>query len=40
VSSPEQWLWSSFRWYSCRETGPVRINDADIMVMKIRPPAA
>jgi putative transposase len=37
VSSPEQWRWSSFRWYLCGETGPVRINDTDILVMKIRP---
>jgi putative transposase len=40
VSSPEQWRWSSFRWYMCGEAGPVRINDANIMVMKIRPPPA
>jgi len=40
VASPEQWRWSSFRWYSCREVGPVRINDTDILVMRIRPPAA
>ena len=40
VSSPEQWPWSSFRWYLCGELGPVRINDTEIMVMKIRPPAA
>jgi putative transposase len=40
VSTPEQWRWSSFRWYLCGEVGPVRINDTDIMVMKIRPPAA
>src|SRR6266567_2007343 len=40
VSSPEQWRWSSFRWYLCVEVGQVRINDMDIMVMKIRPPAA
>ncbi len=40
VPSAEQWRWSSFRWYLCGETGPVRINDTDIMVMKIRPPAA
>jgi putative transposase len=37
VSSPEEWHWSSFRWYLCGKTGPVRINDTDIMVMKIRP---
>jgi putative transposase len=40
VSSPEQWRWSSFRWYLCGEVGPARINDTDIMAMKIRPPAA
>ena len=40
VSAPEQWRWSSFRWYLSGEAGPVRINDTDIMVMKIRPPAA
>ena len=36
VSSPEQWRWSSFRWYLSGEVGPVGINDTDIMVMKIR----
>jgi REP element-mobilizing transposase RayT len=40
VAAPEQWRWSSFRWYLCGEVGPVRINDTDIMVMKVRPPAA
>jgi putative transposase len=40
VASPEQWRWSSFRWYLYGEAGPVRINDTDIMVMKVRPPAA
>jgi putative transposase len=40
VSSPEQWLWSSFRWYLYGELGPVRINDTSILIMKIRPPAA
>src|ERR1700722_8745590 len=40
VASPEQWRWSSFRWYLYGEAGPVRINDTNIMVMKIRPPAA
>ncbi len=35
VSSPEQWPWSSFRWYLFGEPGPVRINDTDIMVMKV-----
>ena len=36
VTSPEQWRWSSFRWYLLREEGPVKINDTDILVMKIR----
>ena len=36
VSPPEQWRWSSFRWYLCREDGRVRINDTDILAMKIR----
>ena len=40
VASPEQWRWSSFRWYSCGEPGPVQINDMDILVMTVRPPAA
>ena len=40
VSSPGQWRWSSFRWYQCGETGPVQINDTDIMVMKIQALAA
>ena len=40
VAAPEQWRWSSFRWYLWGEVGPVRINDTDILVMKIRPPAA
>jgi hypothetical protein len=33
VNSPELWKWSSFRWYSSREDGPVEINDTDILVM-------
>src|SRR5580704_2381770 len=40
VASPEQWRWSSFRWYSCGEPGPVKINDTDILVMTVRSPAA
>jgi putative transposase len=40
VASPEQWRWSSFRWYLNGEQGPVQINDTDILVMKIRQPAA
>jgi putative transposase len=40
VESPEQWRWSSFRWYQSGEEGPVKINDTEILVMKIRTPAA
>jgi hypothetical protein len=39
VQSPEHYRWSSFRWYSCGEPGPVRINDTNILVLKIRPSA-
>jgi putative transposase len=40
VDSPEKWKWSSFRWYLCGEVGPVKINDTDTLVLKIRQPAA
>jgi putative transposase len=40
VESPDQWRWSSFRCYSRGEPGPVRINDTEILVMRIHPPAA
>ena len=40
VASPEQWRWSSFRWYLCGESGSVQINDTDILVMTVRPAAA
>jgi putative transposase len=36
VDSPEKWRWSSFRFYRYGESGPVRINDTCILVMKIR----
>jgi REP-associated tyrosine transposase len=36
VESPEQWRWSSFRFYLYGEAGPVGINDADIMQMRVR----
>jgi hypothetical protein len=26
VERPEQWMWSSFRAYCYRETGPVRVK--------------
>jgi putative transposase len=40
VTSPEQWPWSSFRWYWGGEKGPVKINDTDILVMTVRPRTA
>jgi putative transposase len=40
VESPEQWQWTSFRAYSSGEAGPVKINDTEILVMTIHPPAA
>ncbi len=39
VASPERWQWSSFRWYSSGEAGPVRINATEILVMRVRPVA-
>jgi putative transposase len=40
VDSPEKWKWSSYCWYLCGEVGPVKINDTNMLVMRIRPPAA
>ena len=40
VSQPEHWAWSSFRAYAFGEPGPVRINDCQVLEMKVRPPAA
>ena len=40
VASPELWRWSSFRAYFLGETGPVRVNEWEVLKMKIRPPAA
>ena len=37
VASPEEWPWSSYRWYLSREEGPVKINDTDILVMTVTP---
>jgi len=35
VSEPQQWPWSSFRYYVRGEPGPVRINDASVMQMRM-----
>src|SRR5208283_2199992 len=40
VTSPELWKWSSFRAYALGEAGPVKVNDWEVLKMKIRPPAA
>ncbi len=40
AAEPEQWVWSSFRDYLLGQTGKVRVNDTDVMTMRVRPPAA
>ncbi len=40
VVSPELWRWSSFRAYFLSEAGAVRVNEWDVLRMKVRPPAA
>jgi putative transposase len=40
VESPELWRWSSYRAYFLGETGPVRINEWEVLKMKMRTPAA
>ena len=40
VLEPEQWRWSSFRWYWRKEQGLVKVNDDSVMKMRIRTLAA
>src|SRR5450755_3549649 len=40
VQEPEQWPWSSFRYYKYGEAGLVRLNDCDLMRMSMTRPAA
>jgi putative transposase len=40
AASPELWRWSSFRAYFLGELGLVRVNEWEVVKMKIRPPAA
>jgi putative transposase len=40
VASPELWRWNSFRAYFLGEAGLVRVNEWEVLKMKIRPPAA
>ena len=39
VQEPEQWRWSSFRYYMYGEEGAVRVNDCDLMRMSVGKPA-
>ena len=39
VESPELWPWSSYRAYAFGEPGPIRINEWQILRMKIHAPA-
>ena len=36
VEQPEMWRWSSYRRYASGEVGLVRINDSDVLQMKMR----
>jgi putative transposase len=38
LPEPEQWPWSSFRYYKYGEAGQVRVNDCDLMRMTVRQP--
>jgi putative transposase len=40
VTEPEQWRWSSFQDYLDGQTGKVRVNDTDVMKMRVRKPVA
>jgi putative transposase len=36
VAEPDQWRWSSFRFYAYGETGAVRVNDWSVLKMRTR----
>jgi len=36
VQEPEQWVWSSYRYYAYGEAGPVLVNEQKAAVMKVR----
>jgi putative transposase len=40
VQEPEQWSWSSFRYYKYGDAGLIRVNDCGLMRMSMGPPAA
>src|ERR1041385_7362869 len=36
VLEPEQWKWSSYRWYAYGERGPILVNEQQTAVMRMR----
>src|SRR5439155_5348038 len=40
VEDPQQWKWGGFRFYLYGEVGSVRVNDATVLILRMRPPAA
>ena len=40
VASPELWNWISLQAYAPGEAGPVKVNEWEVLKMKIRLPAA
>ena len=40
VTAPELWRWSSYRAYAFAEPGPVRVNEWQVLKLKLRTPAA
>ncbi len=34
VLDPEQWKWSSYRWYAYEEPGPVLLNEKKQVVLQ------
>jgi len=36
VDAPDQWPWSSFRFYACGQTGFVTVNDWSVLRTKLR----
>jgi putative transposase len=40
VNEPEQWPWSSFRDYMYGDRGAVRVNETELMKMRVRTSAA
>ncbi len=40
VCEPEEWAWSSFRFYRDGDTGMVRVNDTSGLIMRVRTRAA